>query len=158
MSEYKRPDILNARDTCQIVHFWESSIFSWRRFWLMIVFSYNWNVSSFILPSPYRSQADQSAVLPTQEELAEKSHQLAEKPPPHCRPLRRTHTDPTDLLWVFRRRATRLAQEGNNNLGIPRRKLGVSALFHPPIDGTYEEIPESTGEGVNEKVWPNTTS
>ncbi|KAK2567662.1 hypothetical protein P5673_008515 [Acropora cervicornis] len=97
------------------------------------------------------SEADQSAVLPTHEELAEKSHQLAEKPPPHCRPLRRTHTDPTDLLWVFRRRATRLAQEGNNNLGIPRRKFGVSALFHPPIDGTYGEIPESTSEGVNEK-------
>ncbi|XP_068728544.1 uncharacterized protein [Montipora capricornis] len=99
-----------------------------------------------------RSQADQPSVFPCREELAERSQELAEKPPPHGRRLRRTHTDPTDLLWVFRRRATLLAHERNAGHGSPRRKYGISTPCYPEIDSVCKEIPESTNECLDEKT------
>lgn len=63
-----------------------------------------------------RSQGDQPTDLLSLEQLGDKGKEPAEIPPPHARPLRRSHTDPTDLLWVFRRRASLLAHRVHQDL------------------------------------------
>ena len=113
---------------------------------LPVIFSYQ-----------HRFQGDDPTVLPFLEQVAEKPKETMEKPPPQSRPLRRSHTDPTDLLWVFRRRASLLAQQNNPHRALPRRKNGVVGPFQTANEGySFEAIPESS-EGLVDKVCANIT-
>ena len=63
-----------------------------------------------------RSQGDQSTELVSLEHLSDKGTLEPDKPSSRTRPLRRSHTDPSDLLWVFRRRASLLAHRVHQDL------------------------------------------
>jgi len=101
-----------------------------------------------------RSQADQPTVLPSLEPLTDTTEEPGtEKPPPHSRPLRRSHTDPTDLLWVFRRRASLLTLQNHQDVALPRRKNGFSG----PYNDTNDDDSCETRRGSNDGLIDETT-
>lgn len=89
----------------------------------------------------------QPTVKPTLEQLAETVKEPVEKPPPHARPLRRSHTDPTDLLWVFRRRASLLEQRVQQNLASNQ-----SNKCNVPYRVENDESSYQTKKGLNESA------
>ncbi|XP_020619624.1 rho guanine nucleotide exchange factor 10-like isoform X2 [Orbicella faveolata] len=93
-----------------------------------------------------RSQGDplQPAVKPPLEQLVENVKEPVEKPPPHARPLRRSHTDPTDLLWVFRRRASLLKQRVQQNIASSQ-----SNECNEPYRVENDESSSQIKEGLN---------
>ena len=104
---------------------------------------------SLILFYPLRSQGDplQPTVKPPLEQLVDNVKEPVEKPPPHARPLRRSHTDPTDLLWVFRRRASLLEQRVQRNLASSQ-----SNESNEPYRVENDESSNQTKEGLNESA------
>lgn len=99
----------------------------------------------------YRSQGDQPTVLPPLEQLAENVKEPVEKPPPHARPLRRSHTDPTDLLWVFRRRASLLTKRVHQEL-VSNQSDGCNEPYRVENDGKSYQTKPGTSEGLLDKV------
>jgi len=89
----------------------------------------------------------QPTVKPTLEQLAETVKEPVEKPPPHARPLRRSHTDPTDLLWVFRRRASLLEQRVQQNFASNQ-----SNKCNVPYQVENDESSYQTKKGLNESA------
>ena len=89
----------------------------------------------------------QPKVKPPLEQLVDNVKEPVEKPPPHARPLRRSHTDPTDLLWVFRRRASLLEQRVQQNLASSQSNEGDE-----PYRAENDESSYQTKEGLNESV------
>ena len=95
--------------------------------------------------------------MPSLEQLTEKPKQPGEKPPPESRRLRRSHTDPTDLLEVFRRRANLLEQQNNRNRVLPKRKYGCAQPYRVEDGGghSFDQRRESNGAFID-KVGLNT--
>lgn len=89
----------------------------------------------------------QPTVKPPLEQLVETVKESVEKPPPHARPLRRSHTDPTDLLWVFRRRASLLEQRVQQNLASNQ-----SNKCNVPYRVENDESSYQTRKGLNESA------
>ncbi|XP_078349665.1 uncharacterized protein LOC144634547 isoform X3 [Oculina patagonica] len=98
-----------------------------------------------------RSQGDQPTVLPPLEQLAENVKEPVEKPPPHARPLRRSHTDPTDLLWVFRRRASLLTKRVHQEL-VSNQSDGCNEPYRVENDGKSYQTKPGTSEGLMDKT------
>ena len=103
----------------------------------------------------FRSQADQPTIVPNLESLTEMPKEPVEKPPPKTGRLKRSHTDPTDLLEVFRRRANLVAQQNDKKRVLPRRKNGCVEPYRPENGGCrcFDERSESN-EGLVEQVKP----
>ncbi|PFX15145.1 hypothetical protein AWC38_SpisGene20647 [Stylophora pistillata] len=99
-----------------------------------------------------RSQGDQSTELLSLENLPDGGTLEPEKPHPHTRPLRRSHTDPTDLLWVFRRRASLLAQRVHQDLA----SSGNTNECNEPFRDESVEENCKTEQGFN-KTFPGKT-
>ena len=89
----------------------------------------------------------QPTVKPPLEQLVDNVKEPVEKPPPRARPLRRSHTDPTDLLWVFRRRASLLEQRVQQNLASSQ-----SNESNEPYRVENNESSYQTKEGLNESA------
>ena len=101
----------------------------------------------------FRSQADQPTIVPNFESLTEMPKEPVEKPPPKTGRLKRSHTDPTDLLEVFRRRANLVAQQNDKKRVLPRRKNGCVEPYRPENGGCrcFDERSESN-EGLVDQV------
>ena len=93
----------------------------------------------------------QPAVKPPLDQLVENVKEPVEKPPPHARPLRRSHTDPTDLLWVFRRRASLLEQRVQQNL-TSSESNECNEPYHPEDDESSYQTKEGLKESAIDKV------
>ena len=87
----------------------------------------------------------QPAVKPPLDQLVENVKEPVEKPSPRARPLRRSHTDPTDLLWVFRRRASLLEQRVQQNFASSQRNECTEPYHVENDESSYK-----TNEGLNE--------
>lgn len=93
----------------------------------------------------------QPAVKPPLEQLVENVKEPVEKPPPHARPLRRSHTDPTDLLWVFRRRASLLKQRVQQNI-TSSQSNECNEPYRVENDESSSQIKEGLNASAIDKV------
>ncbi|KAJ7370681.1 hypothetical protein OS493_030797 [Desmophyllum pertusum] len=99
-----------------------------------------------------RSHGDGPTDLPSLEQLAEKAKESIEKPPPHARPLRRSHTDPTDLLWVFRRRANLLEHRVHHDDFASNQNNGCNEPYRAENDESNDQTKQGSSDGLIDKV------